>query len=158
MKSSSVAAGLLLVVLGFALAFLPRRAALAGAVLAAGMSLVGAALPGIDARLALAGVWVSLIIASLIVYWPKLVRKWPLLGFALPPLAGLCSGLLAGRDGGLAAALILPLLLVSVPAVWCIQRGWTLVPRVVTSWLLTVALLMAALIGLLVRLALHLNM
>lgn len=145
MKSSLIAATLLLVVLGFALGSLPRRAALSGVALAASMALVGAALPEIDVRLAFAGVWGSLIAAALMVYWPKPIRKWRLLGWALPSVAGLCAGLLAAHSGGPgAAALIVPALFAALPAAWCVNRGWSIVPRVVTSWLLAVALLMAA--------------
>lgn len=145
MKSSLIAAALLLVVLGFALAFLPRRAALRGVVLAASLVVVGAVLPRVAASLAFAGTWGSLSVAALAVYWPELVRRWPWLGWALPAIAGLWAGLLAGQDGGLAtAAQVLPALLAAVPAAWSIARGWALVPRVVTSWLLAVALLMGA--------------
>lgn len=145
MKSGLIAAALLFVVLGFALAFFPRRAAWSGAALAAGLALVGATLPEVDVRIAFSGVWGSLLMTALVVYWPEMLRKVPWIGWALPTFAGLCAGLLAGQEGGVAeAGLILPMLLAALPAAWCIARGWAIVPRVITSWLFAVALLMGA--------------
>lgn len=146
MNGAATAAALLLAVLGFALAFMPRRTALWRAALAAGIALVAAAAPPVPPAAAFAGVWASLIVAAVWVYWPQRAGGTPGLGWVLAVFAGFWAGLSAGQDGGvLAGAQVLPALLAGAPAAWCIGRGWDIAPRVVTSWLLAVALLAGAL-------------
>lgn len=141
MNNAPIAAGLLLAVLACALAFLPRRVAIMGvAVTAIATVATVLALPSPPAEMALAGCWISLIIAALSVYWPKVGRRGRLLPVLFSANAGVWAGLvLAESTAALPAAL--SALLVVVPAALCVARGWTIAPRILTSWLLAVALL-----------------
>ncbi len=145
MKGAAIAAGLLLGVLAFALAFVPRRTALIAAGVAALAAIAAHAVGGVTTAAAFTGCWISLGLAALAVYWPEPLagRSW--LAFTLALDAGVWAGLVEASEG-LATPLprALPALLLGLPAAWCIARGWTIVPRVVTSWFLAAAVLTAA--------------
>ena len=144
MKGAAIAAGLLLGVLSFALAFAPRRTALIAAGMAVLAAIAAHAVRGVSGPAAFMGCWISLGLAALAVYWPRPLagRRWPTLALALN--AGIWAGLVEASEG-LATPLprALPALLLGLPAAWCIARGWTIVPRVVTSWFLAAAVLTA---------------
>ena len=144
MKGAAIAAGLLLGVLSFALAFLPRQTALIAAAVAALAAVAAHAVGGVTDTAAFAGCWISLILAALAVYWPQPLAGHRWATFALALNAGVWAGLVEASEG-LATPLprALLALLLGLPAAWCIARGWTIVPRVVTSWFLAAALLTA---------------
>ncbi|OBX19814.1 hypothetical protein A9995_04445 [Erythrobacter sp. QSSC1-22B] len=147
MAGTDIAAGLLLAVLACALAFLGRRAAFAGAGIAAAGTLTAALFIGpVPADIALAGCWISVAIASLGVFWPRYPQLLVAGSLLFSAFAGLCAGLVLGQpDAGshpLTVLAILPLVL--APAMLCIGRGWDIAPRILTSWLLSVAMLVGA--------------
>ncbi len=143
MNNAAIASGLLLAVLACALAFLSRRVAIAG-VVTAGIAATAVALTvsSPETDVALTGCWISLIIGALSVFWPKLARRGWLLPVAFSANAGVWAGLVLAADGA-AAALVPALLalLIVLPATFSVERGWTIAPRILTSWLLAVALL-----------------
>lgn len=143
MNNAAIASGLLLAVLACALAFLSRRIATAS-VATAGIFTAAIALtvapPAIG--IALAGCWISLGLGALSVFWPKLARRGWLLPIAFSANSGVWAGLVLADDGGHAALVpALICLTLVVPAAFSVERGWTIAPRIVTSWLLAVALL-----------------
>ncbi len=146
MRGAAVAAGLLLAVLAFALAFMPRRVAATSAIVAVMVAIGASAISGTDVEIAFAGCWIGLIATALFVYWPRLVRDSA--GTAGPLLAtnaGLWAGLVVSTEATTTTlVMVLPVLLLIIPAAWANARGWTIAPRVVTSWLLAVALLVGA--------------
>jgi hypothetical protein len=98
MSGSHIAAGLLLAVLSFALAFAPRRTALQGAALALLATAVAIGLPPIPAGLAFAAGWITLGLAALSVYWPGIAQRhaWLCMIFAIN--AGGWAGVLAAAE------------------------------------------------------------
>lgn len=146
MRGAGISAGLLLAALAFALAFLPRRIAAGGALLAGLAALAGTYLPpAANLDLIYAGCWVSLVIAALGVYWPRALQRVPWLAAVLALDCGIWAGLvMASEPAAARPPWSLAALLLVIPASLCIERGWTIAPRVVTSWLLAVALLVGA--------------
>ncbi|MEO6153950.1 MAG: hypothetical protein ABIT09_05540 [Croceibacterium sp.] len=146
MRGAGIAAGLLLAALAFALGFVPRRVAIGGIVMAALSTLaVAFTVTPHDVDLTYAGCWLSLILAAVSVYWPRPARRLPWLCLAFSLNAGGWAGLVLASEPAAARPpwSLLALLLV-IPATLCVERGWSLAPRVVTSWLLAVALLVGA--------------
>lgn len=143
MTGTAIAAGLLLAVLACALAFLPLRTALAGAGLATGATLIGAwTIESVEKDVALAGCWISLAIAALCVYWPRYAQQRIVLVLLFCAVAGFWAGLVLGQpDNGSHATAIVAVLLLTLPAAICVRREWAVAPRILTSWLLAVALL-----------------
>ncbi len=153
MRGAGIAAGLLLACLAFALAFVPRRTAIAACVTAAAV-LVGAyflvASPFVE--VAFAGCWISLAIAALSVYWPETARSRGWLCLAFGGNVGIWAGLVLKTEAPASALLpVIAVLLLTIPARFCVARGWEIAPRVVTSWLLAVALLVGAIPHLIVH-------
>ena len=153
MRGAAIAAGLLFACLAFALAFVPRRTAVAAISLSVLMVVAVyfiVAHPPVE--LAFAGCWISLAIAALSVYWPETAgsRGWLCVAFAAN--AGFWAGLVLKTEATAGALLpVIAALLLCLPAQFCVARGWAIAPRVVTSWLLAVALLVGAIPHLIVH-------
>lgn len=143
MTGTTIAAGLLLAVLACALAFLPPRTAFAGAGLAAVVTIVAAlAIEPVAQDVALAGCWVILAVAALCVFWPRYAQGRTLPVVILCAGAGLWAGLVLGQpEADSHPAAVATVLLLMLPAAFCVRRGWAIAPRILTSWLLAVALL-----------------
>lgn len=140
-----IAAGLLLAVFAFALGFVPRKVALAAALVCVLAALASASFGGVPPGVAFTGCWASLTLAALSVYWPRTAQRTAWLCLAFAADAGIWAGLVVSTEAPWPATLqVLPVLLLGLPAAWCVDRGWTIVPRIVTSWLLAVAILVGA--------------
>lgn len=141
-----VAAGLLLGVIAFALAFVGRRFAIAGIAVCiltgvAVILLTNAPMPA----WVFAGCWSSLIVTAILVYFPAALHRWPALALPLAANGGAWAVLVVAVQAPAADALpIFATLTLIIPAGLCVARGWALAVRVVTSWLLAVALLVGA--------------
>ncbi|MEO6092056.1 MAG: hypothetical protein ABIT04_09635 [Novosphingobium sp.] len=145
MRGAAVAAGLLLAVLAFALAFLPRHIALVSGAIAALAALGASTFHAVQVEIAFAGCWASLVATAACVYWPRIARPERMAGPVLGANAGLWAGLVVATEAtGLTMLAVLPVMVLMLPAAWCDRRGWGVAPRVVTSWLLAVALLVGA--------------
>lgn len=130
--------------LACALGFLSWRPAFAGAGLAAAGTLTASLIIGpVPADIALAACWISLAFAALGVFWPRYSRRWLAGSWLFSALAGLSAGLALGQpDVGTHPLVVLSILpLVGALAMLCIGRGWAIAPRILTSWLLAVAIL-----------------
>lgn len=146
MNNAPIAASLLLAVLACALAFIPRRIAVAGA--AAALVVTVATLvanPRVPGAIALNGCWVSLLVGALSVYWPGVAQRSKVISILFGANAGIWAGLVLVAEARAGALVpVLASLLLLLPARLCVRRGWTIAPRIVTSWLLAVALLAGA--------------
>lgn len=146
MRGAALPAALLCAALGLLLAFAPRRAIAPGlailVVAAIGASLLSVQGKGVE--IVFAGCWVSVIALAAGVHLPKGVPLWLALAAALD--AGLWSGAVIAGEGTRGDLLrAVPAVLICVPAVWAVQRGWQIAVKVVSSWLIAVALLAALL-------------
>ena len=156
MMGGNVAAGLLLAVCAFMLAFVPHRTALIGVVVSVLICVaVVVSGPALPVKWAFAGCWISLIVTAMLVYFPQGLRPWPqharfiLAPIVVAPIIATNAGFWAGQvimaEGDWHdAMLVLPVWLVIIPAIVCVARGWALPVRIVTSWLLAVALLVGS--------------
>lgn len=146
MKGANLAAGLLFTTLAFALAFLPRRLALAAGglaiVLMVAIALIVRAPPS---AVVFAGCWISLIAIALSVYWPGPAQRNAVLPLVASVAAGTWAGLLLASDERWQALpLAAGMALTAIAATALVKRGWEIALRVATSWLLAVALLVGA--------------
>jgi hypothetical protein len=141
-----VAAGLLLAVVAFALAFVGRRIAIAGIAICALACVVTILVERVPTPpWVFAGCWSSLIVTAFLVYFPQGLRRWPWLALPLAANGGAWAALVVATEAAGSDALpILGTLALIIPASLCVARGWALAVRVVTSWLLAVALLVGA--------------
>ena len=141
-----VAAGLLLAVVAFALAFAGRRIASGGIVAGVAACLATILLVRVPApSWVFAGCWASLIATALSVYFPQALQRWPWLALPLAANGGVWAPLVVATQAAATDVLpILATLALIIPASLCVARGWALAVRVVTSWLLAVALLVGA--------------
>lgn len=141
-----VAAGLLLAVVAFALAFVGRRWALGGIAICALACVVAILLVrGSVPNWVFAGCWSSLIVTAVLVYFPQALQRWPGLALLLATNGGVWAALVVATQAPAMAALpILGTLALVIPAGLFVSLGWALAVRVVTSWLLAVALLVGA--------------
>jgi len=142
----NVAAGLLLAVCSFMLAFAPRRDALIGVLVSVAICLaVVIAVVLLPTKVAFAGCWISLIVTAMLVYFPQGLRPWRGIAPLLAANAGFWAGEVIVAEGDWRDALqVVPVVLLIVPAAFCVGRGWALPVRIVTSWLLAVALLVGS--------------
>ncbi len=137
---------LLVAALGLALSFADRRAMLGGGlaflVLALGATF---AHPDTDWREAiLLATWASVIAISATVHWPRRlpIEVWVLLSVN----AGLWCGLLVALGGSPSVLLkVVPWVLLCLPGTWLVKTGKGVAIKVVSSWLIAIAVLAAAL-------------
>ena len=146
MRGGALPPALLAAALGFALAFVPKKAVLPSvavfACVAVAASLVRITPAWVDAIFY--GCWASVIVTALCVH----IRKPPPLVavLALSANAGLWAGAVISVAGApLDLAKSLPFVLICLPASWLIARRLGIAVKVVASWLIAVSVLAAAL-------------
>lgn len=146
MRGALLAATLLCVAFGVALAFAPRRAWVACLALLAASSMAGAAsglAQAFTGPLLLFG-WLSVVACASAVHWPEGVPAWVAIGLSID--AGLCAGALVALEGGWSD---LPSALCGVlavaPAAFAVRLRLAIAAKVASSWLIAIALLAAAL-------------
>lgn len=138
--------GLLCAVAGMMLAFIPSRSGLLGGLLLVLFAAGGIEIPARPqvVGVVLGGCWASLVVCALCVFWPRRLSI-PLVYF-LAANAGIWSGLaLATNADGASSLLPVAALLIGLPASLAVHKGYQIAPRVVTSWLLAVAMIAAIL-------------
>lgn len=142
MRGAALPAALLCAVLGLALGYAPRRAlapAFAGLLAAAGLTALAAVNPD-HRELAFAGCWISLIVTALLVHLPRGPRTGVAVAAAIN--AGAWSSAVIAIEGEpFALATALPWALLAVPAGFLVAKGWGIAIKIVSSWLIAVALL-----------------
>lgn len=146
MRGGALPPGLLLAALGLALAFAPRRAAIAGLALAVAAAAAAAFAPApADWReVVFLGGWASLAATATATYPPRGLSSAATL--VLAANAGAWAGAMISV-GGARVDLVPALIgLIAFPiAALCVRRGGGIAPKVVASWLIAVAALAAAL-------------
>ncbi len=144
MRGGFLPPALLCLALGLALAFVPRRTALASAALAAVIALAVwlVPFPATLVEPVFVGLWVSVIVTAGLVYWPGSLPP------KLPFFAAINAGLWIGAVCAVAAsggvlALALPLIFLAIAARLLVERGWSIALKIGASWLIAVATLAA---------------
>jgi hypothetical protein len=137
---------LLCAALAFALAFAPPRTRLPALIALCIVALVANYLPfhRISPEIVFAGCWVSVILTAASVFLRPGRPAWfgPLLGAN----AGLWSGAVIAISGTTLDLLrSLPAALILLPATWLVSRGGGIAVKVVSSWLVAIAILAATL-------------
>ena len=146
MRGGALPAALLCAAFGLLLAFAPRRALLPALALLAivGIGVTWLPISGPLVEIAFLGCWGVLILTCVLVHLPRGVPAW--LAAVLAPLVGIAAGAVIAGDGARSDILrALPCVLLCLPARWIVARGWQIGIKVVTSWLIAVALLAALL-------------
>lgn len=146
MRGGTLPAALIFAALGFALSFAPRRIR-APALLAGAIAAVVLAHVPIDvsrAEYIYLACWASVIVAAASVHLPGGLpgRAAVVLALACGAAAGAVVALAGGLHDLAFAALAA---LVIVPAIWLVSSGRGIAVKVVTSWLIAIAMLAAAL-------------
>lgn len=145
MRGGSLPPALLCLALGLLLAYVPRKVILPCiatlAVVSAFVVLVG--FPRELEELVFAACWASVVGTALLLHWPRPIPSSVLL--SLSANAGLWSGAVIALSGTpLDLALSLPAVLICIPAALLLKTPLKLGIKIVGSWLVAVALLMAA--------------
>lgn len=146
MRGGALPPALICTALAFALAFAPRRALPPALALLLAGAAVGLALPLLPAWQdeIFFGCWASVVVAALAVHLRGGVGT-PL-ALVLAGNAGLWAGAVvavAGTPGDLVRAV--PFALLALPARWLIDHRGAIAVKVVSSWLIAVAILAATL-------------
>lgn len=132
--------------LGLALSFAPAKVLAQSLVLLAATAFAAAMLIPDAAEWepqALIACAVSIVLTALCVHAPGGVRHW--LAVLLSANAGLWCGVVAALSDGLSVLFVLPLALLALPGRWIVSRGYAIVLKVLSGWLVAVAVLAAAL-------------
>lgn len=142
MRGGVLPAALLCFALGMVLAFAPGRTVVPALVLlcasAVATSLFAPSRQWLE--VAFLGCWLSVILLSTLVHWPREVPHW--LALAAAADAGSWAGMVIAQEGRPTDLILaLPCVLAALPARWLIGRGWGIALKVICSWLLAVALL-----------------
>ena len=146
MRGGALPPALLCAALAFALAFAPRRAVLpaVAALVVAGLAVVFAPVPKAWQEAVFAGCWISIIVTAASVHLPRGLALVP--AVALGVNAGIWAGAVVALGGvplDLARALLAALLV--LPAAWLVAHRGAIAVKVVSSWLVAVAILAATL-------------
>ena len=125
--------------IGLMLAFVATRAMIIGLIAFVGAALLALAFPlGMSPNMLFAGLWLSMIAATILVYVP--VVRWSFAAIPLCLNAGFWLGSCAALSGdSTAPALGLLPALVAIPAKWLTRREFDIAIKVVASWLIAIA-------------------
>jgi hypothetical protein len=146
MNDGLLPALLLCATLGLALAFVPRMTALVGLLALAATTAATAFAPlhGDGHAIAFAGCWASLVACAAALHAPRV--RLARCALALSVNAGAWAGAaLAVTHASRELPVALSGALAVLPAAWLVGRRTAIVPKVVASWLVAVALLAATL-------------
>lgn len=146
MRGGALPPALLSAALGLALAYAPRRARYAGVLvlcIAAPLVALVSIAPAWEEVIFLA-CWSGVLLAAASVHLPRGLNLAASLGLALA--VGILAGNVTAIAGSRPALVIaLPWVMVTVPAAWLIAHGRGIAVKIVSSWLIAIALLSAAL-------------
>ena len=146
MRGGALPPALLSAALGLALAYAPPRARYAGVLalwIAAPLVALVALAPHWEETVFLA-CWAGVVLAAASVHLPRGLS--PAAGVALAlAMAVLAGAVTAVAGSGPALLIALPWVLVTIPAAWLIAHGRGIAVKIVSSWLIAIALLSAAL-------------
>jgi hypothetical protein len=149
MRGGVLPPALLFTAMGLVLAFAPRRVWIPSVlVLIFSAGAVAISHPRVWSAPAVEGIfaacWISIVVTSICVYFRRALSLWAVLLLSMN--AGIWAGAviqLYGSSGDLAKAL--PCVLILLPASWVARRYGTIPAKVVSSWLIAVAVLAATL-------------
>ena len=146
MTDSALPAAMVFAALGLMLSFAARTIAAISIALAVLMAFAASHV-GSDTivhQAATIACWGVILIMAILTFWP---RQWPaLVIIAVSGAAGFVSGaVIEAAATPLKLWPTMVVVLVVLPATLAVERGYNIVPRVVMSWLLAVAMLAALL-------------
>lgn len=146
MIGAGMAGGLLLITIGFAFGFLPgphrKEIVTLAVVLVAVGALVSSRVP---AGPVVNACWFSGLVTGIVIYLPRLLAQRTTATAIVCGIAALVAGLAIGKNGPVAVLLHITAFVALVAlAVSVVARGWGLALRVMTSWVLAVALLVGS--------------
>ena len=146
MRGGPLPPALLCAALAFALAFAPPRARLPALVLLCLVAVAASHLPfdRISPEIVFAGCWISVVLTAASVYVRAGRPTW--FGPVVGANAGLWSGAVIAISGTTMDLLrALPAAMIVLPAAWLVSRGGGIAVKVVSSWLVAIAILAATL-------------
>jgi hypothetical protein len=146
MRDGALPAALLCAAVGLAIAFAPRRAWFPSiAILAAAAVIAGAAFAGVvGAESVFFGCWTSVAASAAAIHIPRGLSSRGALLLSLN--GGLWSGGVIAAAGAYPQLCgTLPCVLVLFPAAWFVRSGAPVVVKVISSWLMAIAVLSATL-------------
>lgn len=142
MTGSMLPSLLLCATIGLLLSFTTGRL---GCFALAGMAITAAVvallpLPQSLSDAILVGVWLVVIVAAALAYFPPVVaQRWAL---PLAVVAGVGAGSLSSLSGRTSDLILaLPVSLLFVPGRWLVAKGYGLGNRIVASWMIAIAML-----------------
>lgn len=146
MRGGSLPPALLSAALGLALAYVPPRTRYAGLLalwIVAPLSVLVSLGPHWEEAVFLA-CWAGVILAAASVHLPSGLNTGAAIGLALA--IAVLAGCVTAITGSVPTLLMaLPWVLVTIPAAWLIAQGRGIAVKIVSSWLIAIALLSAAL-------------
>lgn len=146
MRGGPLPPALIAAALGLALAYAPPKARVP-AILVFCLAASAMTLLALDAGIiefVYLGCWASVIACAVSVHFPKWLQFRLVLGLAL--VSGGTAGAVLSLSGTSSDLLIaLPCILTVVPAAWLVATSRGIVVKIVSSWLIAIALLSAAL-------------
>ena len=86
---------------------------------------------------------VVVVVTALFVHKPGSLRPW--MALLLSAMAGLCTAAIVSSAAGPAALSALPLALVAWPGQWIVSRGHAIILKIMSGWIVAIAILAAAL-------------
>lgn len=146
MRGGSLPPALLSAALGLALAYAPPRARMAAVLILwiAAPLVALVSLPVSWEEAVFLACWAGVIMASASVHLPRGLSTQ--LALALALAIAVLAGAVSAIAGSLPTLLLaLPWVLVTIPAAWLIGHGRGIAVKIVSSWLIAIALLSAAL-------------
>lgn len=146
MRGGVLPAGLIFAAIGFALAFAPGRIRLPAVLVAVAGAIVMIqfAFDVSHAEAIYLACWTSVVMAAASVHYSGPRSEWAVLPLSLA--CGAAAGSVIALAGTLPdLAVAVPAVLVIVPASWLVARGNGIAVKVVSSWLIAIAILAAAL-------------
>lgn len=146
MRGGALPPALLSAALGLALAYAPPRVRYAGVLvlwIAAPLAALVSLAPHWSEAVFLA-CWAGVILAAASVHVPRGLNPRLAIALALV-IAGLAGAVTAAAGTGPTLLLALPWVLLTIPAAWLIAHGRGIAVKIVSSWLIAIALLSAAL-------------
>ncbi len=145
MRDAVLPAAMTLMMIGLMLGSQSAKNAVAAALIAGGLVVLFsfAAIP-VSGEAGIVACCVTTILLSLVVYWPRILPPWAVIGTAL--LAGTIAGLaLSGASETSRAYPAIIGLMTALPASIAERNKFGIASRVVASWLVAVAVLAAVL-------------
>ena len=85
----------------------------------------------------------AVVVTALCVHVPRGIPPW--MALLLSVAAGLCTAVIVSLAAVPVALAALPLALLALPGRWIVSRGYAIIPKILSGWMIAIAILAAAL-------------